>query len=158
MHRVLSCAALLADRPQVVYESPPPPGRSRHAMEWLPSLQCLVVLGGADETHDFGDLWLFHLPTRKWTQPTTTGVAPCKRWGLTATHARGKLYVFGGQQTGAQPGATSEAPRVPGNNGESGPNKLALPKLHVDDGRNSGNWAPCGPARCRRRARAIQCR
>lgn len=51
----------------IAYASAAPPGRSRHSMVYAPPLQALIVFGGADETQDFGDLWLFHVPTRTWS-------------------------------------------------------------------------------------------
>lgn len=80
-------------------ESASPPGRSRHAMEWIPPIQCLAIFGGADEERDFGDFWLFHLPSRKWSQPVLQGPAPSPRWGLSMNYTRGRLFVFGGQHT-----------------------------------------------------------
>eukprot|EP01064_Diplonema_japonicum_P029882 TRINITY_DN4935_c1_g2_i1.p1 TRINITY_DN4935_c1_g2~~TRINITY_DN4935_c1_g2_i1.p1 ORF type:complete len:551 (+),score=84.29 TRINITY_DN4935_c1_g2_i1:291-1943(+) len=56
----------------------------------------MYVYGGCDNDEEFGDLWLYHVPTKQWASPDTQGVAPSPRYCHSSCITSSYLYIFGG--------------------------------------------------------------
>lgn len=81
-----------------------PSVRAHAMMAWHPTLQRIVLFGGANVT-TYQDTWAFNPTTRTWTPVITNckrGVCPPARWGagMVWSTAIQKLVLFGGTNNG----------------------------------------------------------
>lgn len=57
-----------------------------------------AVFGGAGAQGPLGDLWLFDLTSRQWSQPTTSGEPPAAREMHTGTMVDDtRMLIYGGR-------------------------------------------------------------
>jgi len=75
-----------------------PPARNLYAMAFDDANGRLILVGGAGETGNLNDVWVFDVATNAWTQVTPEGQPPSARASHDAVwHAqRNALIVFGG--------------------------------------------------------------
>ena len=75
-----------------------PPVRADGTIAYDPATRDLYLFGGLDGAA-YNDLWVYSLPSRRWTELRPPGAIPAARFGHTLVYdsARRRLILFGGR-------------------------------------------------------------